>query len=504
MTTAKSPSSASFDLDEATLQELGAAAARIWVDLVKRSREGSITTTHTPAEVRARVEGPLPRHGTPPDVLLDDLSDLLMNYCTFNGNPRFFGYITASPTVIGTLADFLGATANTNVGAWRLSPATTEVELQVLDWVKEIVGFPQEAAGVLTSGGAMASWVALNVARDATAGWDVRGEGLAGHPPLRLYTSAETHAVNARAADMLGIGNANVVLVDIDDHLRMDPAALERAIRADLDAGFKPMAVVGTAGTVGTGAIDPLDEIAAICRRHGLWFHIDGSYGGVAVLAPQAAPLLKGIEQADSIALDPHKWLYAPLDVGCVLIRKAGLMDQTYAVHPAYTYEDQARLGERHDFYERSPFFSRGSKALKVWLAFRQYGRDGYAARISRDIELAQYAGQQLEAHPAFEVVSPAQLSIVCYRYVPEPLRGQRTQADEEYLDDLNQRIMEEVQRDGRVYPSNASVSGRTTLRLCIVNYRTQESDIDLLVEVCAEIGQRLYDHDAAQKGRKE
>jgi aromatic-L-amino-acid decarboxylase len=495
VTAPKSP--LTFDLDETTLRQLGAAAVDIWTELVARIQAGPVTTDHTPAEVRARVAGPLPDEGSPPDALLDDLRDLLLNYSTFNGNPRFFAYVTSSPTLIGALADFLGAAANTNVGAWRLSPGTTEVELQVLDWIKEIVGYPADAAGVLTSGGAMANFVALAVARDAAADWDVRREGLAGHPPLRLYTTAETHSVLSRGADLLGLGTANVVEVAMDADLRMDPAALARAIEADLRAGYKPMAAVGSAGTVGTGVVDPLVEIAAVCRQHRLWFHVDGAYGAFAILAPSAAERLQGMALADSIALDPHKWLYAPLEAGCVLVRKAAHLHEAFAVHAAYTYEDKGRLGERHDFYEHSPYFSRGSKALKVWLAFRQYGRAGYAARIERDIALAHYAQAQLEARADFEVVAPAELSIVCFRYVPESLRGPRTDADERYLDDLNQRIMEAVQQDGRVYCSNASVKGRTALRACIVNYRTQESDVDMLIEVCSEIGQRLAGEDA-------
>ena len=287
-----------------------------------------VNTDEAPSAVRQALdlEGALPEHGTDPGPLLERTAELLFDHSLLNGHPRFFGYITASPAPIGMLADFLAAAVNPNVGAWTLSPAATEIERQTVRWIAELIGYTPECGGLLVSGGNMANIVCFLAARAAKAGWNVREQGMAGGEGrrLRVYGSQETHTWIQKAADLTGLGTASIRWIPAGGDLRMDVAALRRTIEADIAAGDVPFMVVGTAGSVSTGAVDPLADIAAVCREHGVWFHVDGAYGGFAAAVPEAPALLRGLAEADSVAVDPHKWLYSPLEAGCALVRDAG------------------------------------------------------------------------------------------------------------------------------------------------------------------------------------
>jgi aromatic-L-amino-acid decarboxylase len=269
--------------------------------------------------------------------------------------------------------------------------------------------------------------------------------------------------------------------------------ALREAIEEDLAAGRKPIAVVGSAGTVATGAIDPLDEIAEVCAEHDLWFHVDGAYGGPGVLAPELKPLYAGIERADTVAFDPHKWLYTPHSGGCILVRDFDDLYRSFSIRElaSYTYEDKEATGTGVDGVDIGPQFSRGFWALKVWVSLLAHGRAAYARRIAHDVELARYLAARAVQHPEFEVMAPTTLSIACFRYVPPDLPD--GQGREEYLDRLNERLMTELQMSGRVFPSNAVLRGRFALRACIVNFRTEADDMDALLDVAAELGSKLH-----------
>ena len=324
----------------------------------------------------------------------------------------------------------------------------------------------------------MANLVALKVARDAALP-GAREMGV--DRPLAVYASEEAHAVIARAADVLGLGRAAVRAVPVDEELRMRPDALEDMLDAD-DA--TPMAVVATAGTTATGAIDPLPVLAEIAAARGAWFHVDAAYGGAAVLAEDLRPLLAGIERADSLAIDPHKWLYVPTPCGCVLLRDRARLVEAFAADASYVWiAEDARQGL--DLAQTGPDFSRGFLALKVWVSLLAHGRTAYGRRISHDAALARYLGELVEAHPDLELLCAPSLSICCFRFVREGLA-------EAELDALNQRLVSAVQADGRVYCSNAVVHGRFGLRACIVNFRTEAEDLDLLVDVVAEHAGRL------------
>ncbi len=396
-------------------------------------------------------------------------------------------YISGAGTIPGAAADLLVAALNQNLGGWRLSPGATEIELALTRWFGERLGLPASAAGMITSGGAMAGFMGLKAARDAMAGWDVRADGVAAGPPLKLYASTEVHDVNMRAADMLGLGSAAVRPIAVDGRLRMRVDALRDAIASDVREGARPMAVVATAGTVGTGAIDPLDAIADVCAEHGLWLHVDGAYGGIAALTDALRPRFAGIERADSVALDPHKWLYTPHSGGAVVVRDFERLSDAFALDPSYTHEDKDLTGRGIDYYAYGPQFSRGFHALKVWVSLLAHGWDAYERRIVHDCELAAYLYRRAEEHPELEPVGEQSLSIACFRYVPpgaDPADGR--------LDALNERLMAELQWSGRVFPSNAVVDGRFALRACIVNFRTEAEDVDALVEETVRLGRRL------------
>jgi glutamate/tyrosine decarboxylase-like PLP-dependent enzyme len=305
-----------------------------------------------------------------------------------------------------------------------------------------------------------------------------------------MYMSTETHVVSSRGADMLGIGTEGVRMIPVDDDYRMRTDALRAAIADDRALGFVPFAVVGTAGTVATGVIDPLPEIADICEEEGLWFHVDGAYGGPAVFADDLRPSFAGIERADSIAFDPHKWLYTPLAGGCLVVRRMGDLAESFDADASYIVQDKGYTQHGLDLGRHGPQFSRSFWALKVWVSLLAHGRQAYARRISHDAALARYMGARAEERPEFELAAPVGLSICCFRYVPPGLPD--VDGRETYLSDLNHRLMTEIQLDGRVYISNAILADRFVLRACIVNFRTEADDVDAVLDVAAELGAEL------------
>ncbi|MGH2556816.1 MAG: pyridoxal phosphate-dependent decarboxylase family protein, partial [Actinomycetota bacterium] len=330
----------------------------------------------------------------------------------------------------------------------------------------------------------------LKAARDRKSPWDIRNGGVSAGPPLRLYASQEVHVVTDRAADMLGLGVDAVRKIPIDDGYRIRTDLLRQAIIEDRAAGFHPVAAVASAGTVATGAIDPLVEMADICAEEGLWFHVDAAYGGPAVLADDLRPQFAGIERADSIAFDPHKWLYTPHSGGCVLVRDGSDLVMSFAAVAAYVYEDKELSGHGMDLGMMGPQFSRGFQAFKIWVSLLAHGRSAFARRISHDAELARYMAARAEERPEFELTAPASLSICCFRFVPEGLSDSADRED--YLNRLNQRLMTEIQLDGRAFCSNAVLDGRFVLRACIVNFRTEAEDVDAMLDVAAELGAKL------------
>jgi aromatic-L-amino-acid/L-tryptophan decarboxylase len=439
--------------------------------------------------------GSLPEQGAEAKDLLEEAANLLFEHSTFNGHPRFWGVITSSAAPIGALGDLLAAAVNPNMGSWIGGPMANEIEAQTIRWIAEMIGYPTDCGGLLVSGGNMGNFVGFLAARKAKVTWDVGASGLLGEGArrLRVYTSSETHTWIHKATDMFGLGTEAIRWIPVDEQLRMDTTALRSQVQADIEAGDLPFLVTGTAGTVSTGAVDPLPEIAAICREYDLWFHVDGAYGGFAAVLRNSGqgkvPAdLEGISEADSVAVDPHKWLYAPLEAGCALVRKPEALRETFSYHPPYYHfgEEASTI----DYYEYGPQNSRGFRALKVWLALRQVGRAGYVEMISDDMRLAQELYRLVDAHAELQAFTQG-LSITTFRYVPPDLTPGSEQV-ETYLNRLNAELLTRLQKSGEAFLSNAVITGKFLLRACVVNFRTSLEDVEALPTLVTGIGREV------------
>ncbi len=446
-----------------------------------------VTPAEAPATVREvlAADRGLPLHGTDAATLLDRTADLLFDHSLFNGHPRFWGYITSSASPIGALGELLASAVNANVGAWLVSPMASEIEGQTIRWVAEMLGYPVDCGGLFVSGGNMANLVCFLAARQAKAGWDVRTKGMGGKR-LRVYCSRETHTWIQKAADIAGLGTDAIRWIATDRELRIDVTALREQLGADIEAGDKPILVVGTAGSVSTGAVDPLPELAALCREFDLWFHVDGAYGALAAALPDAPAAFAGLREADSVAVDPHKWLYAPLEAGCALVRNVEKLRDAFAYHPPYYH-----FGiEATNYFDLGPENSRSLRALKVWLALQQVGREGYVQMISEDMRLSRELYQRIADHAELEALTQS-LSITTFRFVPADLKNS-SEAANAYLNELNLELLTRVQASGAFYLSNAVIDGKYALRACIVNFRTSLTDVEALPPFVVELGKDL------------
>jgi glutamate/tyrosine decarboxylase-like PLP-dependent enzyme len=478
--------SAAVAMSPAEFQRLGHALVDSIAGFLGSLPHRPVTTAESPDVIRSLIgaDRPLPAKGTDAAEILREATDLLFQHSLFNGHPSFFGYITSSPAPIGILGDLLAAAINANGGAWRLAPIASEIEGQTLRWIAEMIGYPRDCGGIFVSGGNMANIVAALAARRSAADWDIRKQGVAAGAPLRVYASAETHTWIQKATDLAGLGTDAIRWIPTDASLRMNIAALREAVDRDVGAGARPMMVVGTAGSVSTGAVDPLFEIADICREARIWFHVDGAYGALAAGLPRTPRDLEGLSLADSVAVDPHKWLYAPLEAGCVLVRDPEALRNAFSYHPPYYHFGH----QATNYVDLGPQNSRGFRALKVWLALRHAGREGYRKSIVDDIALSARLFERVQAHPELEACTHG-LSIVTFRYVPP---GIDTVAGKSYLNQLNEILLERIQVSGEAFVSNAVVDGRYLLRACIVNFHTREEDVDALADLTVRLGREV------------
>ncbi len=448
-----------------------------------------VTRGESARAIRAALpRRPLPAAGRATGELVDEVLPLLLEHSLYNGHPRFFGYITSSAAPLGALAELLAAAINQNCGLRNLSPVANEIELQVVDWLAEFVGFPRPCGGVLVSGGNVANLLGFLAARRARLPWDVRNDGVGSDDRRpRVYASRGTHTWIQKAADVSGIGTNAICWIETDSAQRLRIDALERAIEADRAAGRLPFMVVGTAGNVSTGAIDPLAEIASVAARERIWFHVDGAYGAPAAVLDDAPESLKALALADSLALDPHKWLYNPIEVACTLVREPTALIDAFRYRPAYyRFEDEADGGA--DYFEHGLQNTRGFRALKVWLCLQRAGRAGYARRIRTDIELARLLYDIATTAPELEA-GTQHLSITTFRYRPSDIGDDAT----DYLNELNRRLLEALQTGGEIYVSNAVLDGQQFLRACIVNFRTMQADVEALAEAVLRRGRELH-----------
>ena len=482
---------APLDMDAETFRTLGHRLVDQLAAFLESVPNRPVTHNESPSQVRDALglTGPLPDTGADPSVLIEQTARLLFDHSLLNAHPRFFGYITAPPAPIGILGDLLATALNANVGAWMLSPAATEVEAQTVRWIASLIGYPEDCGGLLVSGGNMANLVCLLAARAAKGGEELREQGVgANGVRLRIYASAETHTWIQKAADISGLGTASIRWIPTDASLRMDVAALGRRIDADRAAGDRPAIVVGTAGSVSTGAVDPLREIGSLCEQEGLWFHVDGAYGGFAAAVPEAPEDLRGLTRADSVAVDPHKWLYAPLEAGCALVRDADALRVAFAYHPPYYHFEERAT----NYVDYGPQNSRGFRALKVWLALKHVGAAGYRTMIGDDIRLSRAMADAVRRHAELEFVTQS-LSITTFRFVPLDVRSTVGKPDtEQYLDALNREVLDRLQRGGEAFVSNAVIGGRYLLRACIVNFHTTGADVEAVPEIVARVGRTV------------
>ena len=445
-----------------------------------------VTPGESPSVIRHALDANrgLPDAGTDPAALLERAAQLVFDHSLFNAHPRFWGYVTAGAAPIGILGELLAAAANPNCGAWFLSPMGSEIEGQTIRWIAEMLRYPTDCGGLFVSGGNMANIVGFLAGRAAKGGAEIRSKGVDGKR-LRAYCSAETHTWIQKAADIAGLGTESVRWIGVDEHFRIDVAALRTRIHEDIALGDKPFLVVGNAGTVSTGAVDDLKELATLCREFDIWFHVDGAYGAMAAVAPDASHLFAGVGEADSLAVDPHKWLYAPLEAGCALVRDVAKLRDAFSYHPAYYHFGV----EATNYFDLGPQNSRGFRALKVWLALQQVGREGYEQMIADDIRLSRAMFEAVSRHPELEAMTQG-LSIATFRYVPSDL-DRDDQAGAEYLNNLNREILTRLQQGGEAYLSNAVIRGKYALRACIVNFRTTLEDVEAVPELVVRIGRQ-------------
>lgn len=401
----------------------------------------------------------------------------VLPYAVGNAHPGFMGWVHGGGTPVGMLAEMLAAGLNANLGGRDQMPI--EVERQVVQWVRELFGFPETASGLFVTGTSMANLISVLIARAAVLGSSVRKNGIAPGHRLTAYTSASAHISIAQAMDIAGIGTDALRMIPVNDQYQMDVDALERAIAADKKAGMTPFFIAGTAGTVDVGAIDQLAALAEIAQREGIWFHIDGAYGALAMLAPDIAPRLRGIERADSIAFDFHKWGQVPYDAGFVLVRDGALHHSTFASPAAYLKREARGMAAGSPWpCDFGPDLSRGFRALKTWFTIKVYGSEKLGRVISNTCALAQYMKQRIEATPLLELLAPVALNIVCFRYRCEE------------ADRVNADIVVALQESGIAAPSTTTIDGHLAIRAAIVNHRTNASDIDALISATIKFGE--------------
>ena len=461
------------------IRDWGNSVIQLMSDYLRTLRDRRVYGYMSSREIRDQLDAALPTKGIDFDGLLKVFRETIIPFSRQNAHPRMFGYVQSPGTPLAAFADVLASTLNANLTVWRSAPAPVELERLTIDWIRQILGFNAEAGGLLVSGGSMANFAAIAAARQAKN--DSSGR-------LRIYASSETHFSVAKAAALLGIGRENVRHVGVDERFRIRVDDLVAKITSDLEVGYVPFCVVANAGTVNTGAVDPLAEIREVADRFQVWMHVDGSYGALAVLAESARKLFAGIELADSVALDPHKWLYLPVDVGCVIYREPEIARAGFAHEAEYTRIIGEEADEAFAFWDYGPELSRRFRALKVWMLLKGVGLDSLGEAIESNLACARYLESLVRANDDFEMAAPVELSIFCFRHVPVQLRS----APPETIDAFNERLLIALQRDGSSYLSNATLGGRFALRGCVLNYRTTLRDMEILLDDLRRVARSL------------
>ena len=490
------------DLDPDEFRELGYRTVDLIADYNETIEEIPVYVQADPEQIAVAFEETLPEEGEDPEAILDTVEESVIPYATHNSSPRYFGFVMGSGTPLGPLADAIAATINMNVGGWHPAPSATEVERRCIRWLAEAIGYPSDTGGLLTSGGTMANFTAIMAALREQTAYETADSGLQGsnQPRYTLYmVDHEGHSSVVRAADMLNLGRDAVRRVPSHDDFTMDVAALEQMLKADKEDGDVPFCVIGQAGSINVSAIDPLDELADVCAEQNLWFHVDGACGAVGAMVPEFRSRYEGMERAESVTLDPHKWLFIPYECGGVLVRDQEVLAKTFAMDASYLRGSIAEVPEEFDYYEFGPQMSRGFRALKLWMSLKYYGLDGYRTLLRKSVSCAEHLDTLVRTHDDFTPVQEANLFIYSFHYVPADL--QAVFADppnvplervHQYIDHLNQQTADDVVQSGLAFLTTTTIRGRCALRMSICSHRTTTTHIETVFDSLAETGARL------------
>jgi glutamate/tyrosine decarboxylase-like PLP-dependent enzyme len=480
------------DMPPAEFAALGHEAVdrlAVFFESLTGEHQPRVFPTKTPVEIAPLFAKPVPEIGEPLATILADWDQKILPHSTPQGHPRFFSWVNGGSSQVGALAELLAAGLNPNLGGWRAAPAASVIEHQTITWLAELLGLSEATTGIFLSGGTMANTTALRMALSDAADWDLRAEGLQGGHRLTIYMGDhEAHISLTRAVDTLGLGRNAIRLVPSHADFTIDLVALERMILADRAAGMQPFAIVGHAGSINVGAIDDLTGLAEIAERQDLWFHIDGACGALGAMLPELRAAYAGMDRADTVSFDAHKWLGVPYEAGCLLIRDPAAAKSTWAIQASYLHEAEGDENARYDFFDRGPQMSRGWRALKVWMSLRYYGAEGYRQFFRRTIDNAKYAHELVLASSDFEAVQgEPQLYIYSFRF--NPAASELTDAE---LDQLNFQIADEMKSSGVALVMTTRVHGQVCQRLSIANHRTERHDIEATLSGMAAIGRRL------------
>ena len=482
------------DLAPDEFQELGYRVIDEIAAYLASVREAPVFGTKKPGDLKALFEEPLPEQGQDPSHILDAWGEKVLPNATHLGSPRYFGFVNGSGSHMAILAEALAASVNMNAGGWKASPSATEIEKRTLAWIAELIGYPTNCGGLLTSGGMMANFTALHTALRNIAPYDTTPNGLqdeARTGRFRVYTSDhEGHVSLVRAVDMMNLGREALRRVPSNPDLMMNPSELRNMIIQDKANGDIPFCVVAQVGSINVGVIDPLPEIADICEEFGLWFHADGACGAVGAMIPEMRPLYEGLDRAESVTLDPHKWLYIPYECGCVLIRDKARQARAFSMHASYLRGTLPDEHQGYDFFENGPQMSRGFRALKLWMTLKHYGAEGYRRLLSQNIQCARHLDQLVRNDTDFEALHEPVINIYCLRYCPARWKGDESVFDQ--VDQLNQRIADAIQLSGTAFIMTSKLRGRVVLRLSICSHRTTIQDIDRVFEELKRLGSEL------------
>ncbi len=447
-------------------------------------REKPIYNNYNPSEIQAFFDEPLPENATEAEELLETIRTNIFETSNFNPSPNYYGYITGGGNQAAILAEILRNALNQNNLKWHSAPANSEIEKIVIKWISKFIGYPEDAAGVLVSGGSVANFLNLAVMRKIKCPVDMANEGMYSAPIMTVYVSEQGHSSIDKGMDMLGLGKKYLRKIPVDQHFKINLDSLEKAIIEDRENGFLPSCIVGIAGTTNTGSVDPLRELGELAQKHNLWYIIDGAYGLPGAGTQLVRDQFDGLEMADSILLNPHKWFFVPFEVACVIVKKKEHLRDTFSMVPDYLRggKDQS---DREDLMDYNLQLTKDFKALKVWMTFKAYGAEKLRLAIENDCQLATYAKELVEESDDFELLAPVPLSIVCFRYV-----GNGGYSIEQ-LDQINDQLLELIENDGRIFFAGTKIDNHTSLRINLTNHRRTASDIDFLFKVLRELGQK-------------